>query len=206
MSFCINCGAKLVDGAKFCHNCGNQTTEVAESKSQRQQEYVGKILKCSSCGTVITESTVVCPECGIQITSREANSTVKEFKDQLMAIEFKRNKIKLPGISNKTDSQKLALIQTFPIPNAIDDIQEFMLLAIANINTKLSKHSAGSKLSNIMNSNDKNIMMQKTISDAWVAKMQQTFHKAQILFPNDPMFDEMKRIYEDTLKELKIKK
>lgn len=206
MAFCINCGAKLVDGAKFCHTCGKVTTEVVESKKQRQQEYVGKILKCSGCGTVITESTVVCPECGIQITNREANSTVKEFKEQLMAIESKRNKIKLLGISNKTDSQKLALIQTFPIPNTIDDIQEFMLLAIANINVKLSKQSAASKMANMMNSNDKELVMQKNISDAWVAKMQQAFYKAQILFPDDPMFEELKRIYEDELKALKIKK
>lgn len=28
MDFCIECGQKLVDGAKFCFNCGKQVTQV----------------------------------------------------------------------------------------------------------------------------------------------------------------------------------
>ena len=40
--------------------------------------------------------------------------------------------------ANKADIQKLSLIRNFPIPNSIGDVLEFMMLAIANIDVKLS--------------------------------------------------------------------
>ncbi|MDD6472674.1 MAG: zinc ribbon domain-containing protein [Bacteroidales bacterium] len=210
MVFCINCGEKLVDGARFCHACGTAVAGVpSENKNQRKQEYVGKILKCSNCGAVITEATVICPDCGIHITGREAVSSVQAFKEQLMSIEATREKPRFLDIyyhsANPADAQKLALIRSFPIPNTVDDIQEFILLAIANIDTRLSGNTAASKFSNFMNYGDANLTIQKTISDAWVSKMKQAYQKAEIAFPNDPVFSGIKKIYLDKLKELKIK-
>lgn len=211
MAFCINCGEKLVNGARFCHICGKAVvgTENADA-NQRKQEYVGKILKCPSCGAVITETTVICPECGIHITGRGAVSSVQAFKEQLMSIEATRKKSNFMDIytqsANPTDSQKLALIRSFPIPNTVDDIQEFMLLAMANIDVKVSKQTTSSKLVNMMNSGNINLTTQKTISDAWVAKMQQAYQKAEISFSGDPVFLEIQRMYFDKLKELKMKK
>lgn len=42
--FCMNCGAKLPDGAKFCMNCGFQITHVssmdtASFESPKNKEY-----------------------------------------------------------------------------------------------------------------------------------------------------------------------
>lgn len=206
MAFCINCGEKLVDGARFCHACG---TPVAVGSSERKQEYVGKILKCPNCGAVITETTVICPDCGMRITRREAVSSVQTFKDQLMNIEAKRTKSKFLDIytqsANPTDAQKLALIRSFPIPNTVDDIQEFILLAIANIDTRLSKNTTAGKFSSMINSGNANLTIQKTISDAWVSKMQQAYQKASMSFPNDPTFSEIQKVYFNKLKELKIK-
>ena len=48
--------------------------------------------------------------------------------------------------------------------------------------------------------------MPKVISDAWVAKMQQVYQKAEILFPDDPMFVKIKQIYTDKMVELKLLK
>lgn len=206
MAFCINCGEKLVDGARFCHACG---TPVTGSSSEQRQEFVGKILKCPNCGAVITETTVICPDCGIRITRREAVSSVQAFKEQLMSIESKRTKTKFLDLytqsANPTDAQKLALIRSFPIPNTVDDIQEFILLAIANIDTRLSKNTTAGKFSSMINSGNANLTIQKTISDAWVSKMQQAYQKALMSFPNDPTFSEIQRMYFDKLKELKIK-
>lgn len=47
--------------------------------------------------------------------------------------------------------------------------------------------------------------MQKTISDAWVAKLQQAYNKALVLFPEDPTFDSIQQVYLDKLRELRIK-
>ena len=106
MAFCCNCGTKLVEGARFCHCCGSMignrqtaskqmsSVDTASYEPQRKQEYVGKILKCSNCGAVITETTVICPECGLQITGRDAILSVREFQQQLMSIELSRKKSK----------------------------------------------------------------------------------------------------------------
>ena len=107
--------------------------------------------------------------------------------------------------ANPADTQKLSLIRSFPIPNTVADIQEFMLLAVANIDVKLSKNSAGGKMTNWMNSGNVNLTMQKTISDAWVAKMQQSYQKAEMLFANEAIFVNIQKIYFDKMKELKIK-
>lgn len=209
MAFCVNCGEKLVDGARFCHACGNPVTNVtSENTNRRQQEYVGKILKCPNCGGIITETTVICPDCGMRITGRNAVSSVQTFKEQLMGIEATRKKAKFMDVytqsANPTDTQKLSLIRSFPIPNTVDDIQEFMLLAIANIDTKLSKQTASSKFTNMMNSGNINLKMQKDISDAWVSKMQQAYQKAEISFSDDSTFTIIQRMYFDKLNELKM--
>lgn len=126
-----------------------------------------------------------------------------------MSIESKRTKTKFLDLytqsANPTDAQKLALIRSFPIPNTVDDIQEFILLAIANIDTRLSKNTTAGKFSSMINSGNANLTIQKTISDAWVSKMQQAYQKALMSFPNDPTFSEIQRMYFDKLKELKIK-
>ena len=219
--FCSNCGTKLNDGAKFCHGCGSPVNAVPVAATpeppvqqranphERQQEYVGKILKCPHCGNPVTEREVVCSACGMEITGRSAVLSVQAFKDQLMAIEMTRKKSKFIDLysqaANPADTQKLSLIRSFPIPNTIDDIQEFMLLAVANVDSKLSKNTAGGKFNSFLNSGNVNLTMQKTLSDAWVSKMQQAYQKAEIMFPNDPVFRYIQKIYFDKMKELKIK-
>lgn len=223
IKFCANCGASINEGAKFCQECGSQISEKTVEKvspiaseqpthelnTKRQQEYAGKVIKCPNCGTVISQTTAICPGCGMRITGQEVINSVKRFNEQLMQIELTRKKAKILDVytqsANPADTQKLSLIRSFPIPNTIDDIQEFMLLAVANIDTKLSKQTASSKFTNMMNSGNINLKVQKDISDAWVSKMQQLYQKAEIAFPNDPMFSIIKQIYSDKMKELKIK-
>lgn len=220
-TFCSNCGTKLNEGARFCHGCGaavgvaapqpqvqtSQSAKPETNRTERQQEFVGKVLKCPHCGGVINETTAICPECGIQITGKAAISSVQAFKEQLMAIESKRKKafggvFGIYGTADPADKQKLTLIRNFPIPNSIDDILEFMMLAIANIDVKLSKNTwanSGHSMEVLA------IEMPKIISNAWVQKMEQCYKKAEIAFPNDPAFNGIQKMYFDKMKELKIK-
>ena len=210
MAFCVNCGEKLVDGAKFCHECGTAVGVVAsENRGQRKQEYVGKILKCPSCGATITETTAICSECGMRITGRAAVDSVQSFKNQLMTIESSRQVIKRKLFDfdyspNPADSQKLSLIRNFPIQNSVDDILEFMMLAIANINVSLSKNTAANRL-NSCGGIETYQTIDRVISDAWVSKMQQAYQKAEIMFPNDPAFTNIQKVYYEKMKELRIK-
>ena len=221
-TFCSNCGTKLNEGARFCHGCGAavgavdpqpqvQTPQSAmpeKNRTERQQEYVGKILKCPNCGGVITETTAVCPECGMQITGKVALLSVQSFKEQLMTIENNRKNKTLGVFSLSADSvdmKKLTLIRNFPIPNTIDDIIEFMLLAMANIDVKLSKKTAMNKYHDSFSSVESAYTIGRTISNAWVSKMEQCYKKAEITFPNEPAFQKIKRMYLEKMKELKIR-
>ena len=225
--FCANCGTQLAPGSKFCPGCGapanGSTTQTPPPIPQmqptqsnmygnsetRQQEFAGKVLKCPNCGAVISQTTAVCPECGMRITGQAAVSSVQVFQNQLMALESKRKKSAL-GMFNvyagvdPVDKQKVALIQNFPIPNTVDDVLEFILLAVSNIDVNLSKKSWAN------NSSGMQIFameMPRVISDAWVTKMEQVYQKAEILFPDDPTFPKIKQIYTDKMIELKrIKK
>lgn len=219
--FCSNCGTKLNEGSKFCHGCGAAVGTVVPqpqvqtpppvqqepNRSERQQEYVGKVLKCPHCGGVITETTAICPSCGMQITGRAAVYSIQAFKEQLMEIESHRKKtfggmFGVYATADPADKQKLTLIRNFPIPNTIDDILEFMMLAIANIDVKLSKKSwanSGQSMEVLA------MEMPRVISNAWVAKMEQVYKKAEIVFPNEPAFAGIQKMYFDKMKELKIK-
>lgn len=175
---------------------------------ERRQEYVGKVLKCPNCGAVISERTAICPECGMEITGKVALSSVQAFKEQLMELESHRKKrfggaiLAMYGTADPVDKQIVTLIKNFPIPNSVDDYLEFMMFAIANIDVKLSKKSLMNSGQNCQLSA---VTMPKAISDAWVLKMQQIYKKAEIIFPNDPVFEGMQKIYFDKMKELKIK-
>lgn len=105
---------------------------------------------------------------------------------------------------DSADTQKLSLIRNFPIPNSVDDILEFMMLAVANIDTSLSKNTAMNRL-NSLQQVETGATIGRTISNAWVSKMQQAYQKAEITFPNDPAFAKIQKIYFEKMKELKIK-
>jgi predicted RNA-binding Zn-ribbon protein involved in translation (DUF1610 family) len=186
-----------------------QIPTPTSNNTTRQQEYAGVILKCPNCGSTITKTTAICPDCGYHITGQTAVSSVRIFNEQLMAIEGTRKK---PGLGSAflatvdaADQKKLSLIRSFPIPISIDDIVEFMVLAIANIDVGLSKKTIMNRYQSGMKSGESNISIPRTISDAWVAKMQQAYQKAQMSFPNDPAFSKIKQIYFDKMNELKIK-
>lgn len=174
----------------------NASATFQENSTERSQEYAGSVQKCPNCGCTISDTVAICPDCGMHISGRAANYTIQDFKNQLMAIESSRkNGLFTKSSSAKADIQKLSLIKSFPIPNSISDILEFMLLAIANIDVNLSKKT-------FFNNNSG---METNISNAWVAKMEQCYNKAKIVFPTEPEFESIQKMYFDKMKELKIK-
>ena len=110
------------------------------------------------------------------------------------------------GLSaDPVDSQKLTLIQSFPIPNTIDDILEFMYLAVTNIDVALSKNTLSNRQQRKLgNSINPTISVPRSISDAWVSKMQQAYQKAKMSFPDNPAFESIKQMYESKMRELKL--
>lgn len=202
MVYCVECGKGLPEGAKFCLYCGKQVENLGKREKRREQEYVGKIYKCPNCGTIINSDEELCSGCGWKIT-RKASFFVQKFSEEISEIEKNRGKenamIKFFGVESKTDSLLLNKIRNFVIPNDIDEIAEFMLLAEANIDVNLSRNNWVNKANGDGNS------IARSISNAWVAKMQQAYHLAELNFSMDEKFCKISDMYMNKMKELKIK-
>lgn len=231
--FCVNCGTKLTMGIKFCPECGckvenNDTATTATlnvsntkvetenvppivpkptqekpiepkvdtSSTQRQQEYIGKVYKCPHCGNVVNQSDAVCNSCGNHLSGKQSVVSAMDFQQKMMEIEMSRKKTGFWDKDNETDKRVLALVKSYPIPNSIEDIVEFMHIAIGNIDVGASKKSFVNWLDSDVPTNQ--------LSNAWVAKMQQIYKKAELYFPNEPEFAHIKEVYQDMMKKLKL--
>ena len=161
MGFCTKCGAKLNDGAKFCFECGSST-----DFNQRKSVYDGELHKCPNCGEVLKSFTAKCPSCGYELRGTKISSTVNAFTAQLIQAE--------------STQKKITIIRNFPIPNTIEDMLEFMILASSNI---------GEETKN-------------PISEAWEAKIEQTYQKACLIFKNSPEFLKIQEIYDISTKKI----
>lgn len=201
MAFCINCGQELAEGAKFCANCG-KAVNGENSTSQRESVYEGKLHKCPNCGELINSFTLVCPACGHEFRDAKAKSSVHELAAKLEEIEahrapkkprtFKEEFFGTYGSFSTEDEQKINLIRNFAIPNTKEDILEFMILASSNIDMKLYGTET--------NADDTGA--QRAVSDAWMAKFEQAYQKAQFSFPESPIFTKIQKIYYEKTKEV----
>lgn len=190
------------------HETNGFERDFTRNPEKRRQEYAGYILKCPNCGAKVSQTTAICPECGHHITGQAAVFSVQEFSRELMALEKNR---KAPGIgqllgfaADPVDLQKLTLIRSFPIPNTIADIQEFMLLAIANIDDSLSRNTEKKRMQSDLKAAETIFTIPRTISDAWVAKMEQAYQKAAFSFHDDPAYCIIERLYFEKMKDLDI--
>ena len=100
-------------------------------------------------------------------------------------------------------SKKATLIKNFPIPNTIEEILEFVILAAGNIDVGLSKVSLGNKLGRAGNDLKAN---ERAVSDAWVGKLQQAYQKAELMFSDMPVFKKVQEVYMSKMQELNMLK
>lgn len=175
MAYCMNCGQQLPDGAKFCANCGKVVgASQNETTEQRKTVYEGEIHKCPNCGEILSSLAIICPSCGYEIRGSKASNSVKEFAMQLANAE--------------NDKQKITLIQSYPIPNNKEDILEFLILAATCF-------EPGENLTDDS--------VKKDVSDAWYAKVEQSYQKAKMLFANDADFIKIQNVYDQTCNRIK---
>jgi len=168
MVFCTNCGAQIGDNTKFCHECGTPNANASTVSAQRQQEFAGKIIKCPNCGESLNSFVTVCPSCNYELRGSKAADTLKAFESQY-------SKLIKP-------QEKIDLIKTFAIPNTKEDVLEFMILASANIDPDAFEV-------------DKYNNIDARVSNAWIAKMEQAYQKAQLLFEETPEFLKIQKLY-----------
>ena len=146
--FCSYCGTKLDEGARFCKNCGEAIgqaqqpagttvsheapkTETKQPKAEpvkedprtkRKTVYDGEIHKCPNCGELLKSFTTVCPTCAYEVRGVTTNSPVEALAK------------KVEQAASLDD--KMELITNFYIPNTKEDIYDFFILAVSNVEDK----------------------------------------------------------------------
>lgn len=77
--FCINCGTKLPDNAKFCSNCGTPVGAQTQNLSNTSVMHTASALvpaKCTNCGGNLTvdpnQRQAVCPYCNTSFLVQQA--------------------------------------------------------------------------------------------------------------------------------------
>lgn len=175
--------------------------------TQRQQEYAGKLIKCPNCGEVLDSFITNCPSCGYELRGLDGTYSVKTLEYKIEQLESQRTRQKEPSIVKKmfgnnklekVDSQIVSLIKNYIIPNTKEDILEFLFLASSNIDFKVY----GFNKQQYQTNNP----AQLEISDAWIAKFEQAYQKAKILFGESEEFKNIDDLYNKTMKKLKFSK
>lgn len=185
--YCTNCGEKLAVGSKFCNNCGTPTgssqvqenngvqpppiepqeeePEKDEQITERQTVYEGKLYKCPNCGEVLKSFVTNCPTCGHEIRGVKTSSPVETLA---------RKVEQAPSLD-----ERIELIANFYIPNTKEDIYDFFILAVSNLEDKWYD-----------------------TDDAWRAKLEQAYHKARLSFGKTEEFEYLEKLYLKTRKEV----
>lgn len=156
---------------------------------------------CTNCGAKIADGAKFCPNCGGTVNNRTGNKRKTVYDgnihkcpncgERLSAFVSVcptcgyeiRGKSAADSVQTfyrdlnraQTTEQKDCMIRNFPVPNTKEDIIEFMILASSNI---LGED-------------------ERDIYEAWLAKFEQTYQKALILFSGDPDFSRIQQIYEN---------
>lgn len=115
--------------------------------TQLENEKLGNVVKCPSCGAPVVGGSAVCPECGYTFSNVKSNSSVEKLAMKLE--EFNRRQEDKPEKNSvigqfvtgsvqrnliATSKRKMDIISSFPIPNTRADLLEFLTMAQAKAN------------------------------------------------------------------------
>ena len=206
MAFCSECGSELELNAKFCKVCGKKVGEESTSNNTNNVSSGNvKMVNCPRCGNPIDSFVAVCPYCGCEIRNATANSAVKEFERELEQIEETKKPssmigeaalamLGVAGGTNITDQKIANLIANYPVPNNKEDIMEFLIMAVSNID-----EAAYDKTFSGYGANSTG---KQAITAAWISKYNQMYQKARLMFPEEKQLDEINKMYEAKQKKI----
>lgn len=151
---------------------------------ERKVEFAGNgiIKKCPNCGAQLDVFQARCPACGFAISGVDKDNTVQKFADMY--------------INERDNARKLEMINTFPIPNTIEDTIEFAILASQQIKSYAIRKKKLIHLTSDMGtfslkdawdmSTKGNIKVKEDdLNIAWKNKLDQVCQRAKIAYPQD---------------------
>lgn len=187
MSFCSNCGSKLIEDAAFCHRCGTAASLATRSFPAREMEFAGKIVKCPQCGDPIEPFETVCDACGFVFRDSPHSKSMQQFADALSKLGESTGSTDNPTLFKE---KLIALIRGFAIPNNKQDIVEFFILAQTNI------------VSNSPCWSQSDSSVKREVAEAWLAKLNQAYSKAMISFTDQDERSYIESAYASTIETI----
>ncbi len=156
---------------------------------KREQSYEGELKKCPNCGANVKSFQAFCGDCGHEFRSNSGSKAIKEFSEGLEILYKTRD-----------DKKIINYIQSFIIPNSKEDLLEFLILAMANIDTDILY---GKSLMSFRSAETK---IEKNIAKAWLSKYEQSYSKAEIILKNTEYFSQIELFNSQLKKKIKISK
>ena len=180
---------------------------------ERKVEFAGNgtVKKCPNCGQTLDVFQARCPACGFAIGGEErgGSTALKNFLDVYT--------------NEKDNVRKLEMIDTFPIPNTIEDTVEFALLAAQQVKSYLiRKEETGREggdfkgfkdtFAEVVNGATSSKMITNTdFRIAWQNKLDQICYRAKSAYPQekeklaqlDMILDDVKNVDKETKKKIK---
>ena len=146
MTFCPNCGVKLIEGTRFCSSCGTQVNigPVPQSTRSSREE---ALIKCPSCGAPVDSFQTKCSSCGHEMRTAKMSGNIKDFADRIsefdsqIAVEKNELADNPPNIAKKVGWVILNII-TWGIPFVLRSIKRFLFPPVMPLlPTELKKKS-----------------------------------------------------------------
>lgn len=150
------------------NNIKDNNEDSSKTKMKDKKFYDGEVHKCPNCGEILDSFQIKCKSCGYELRGTSSNLSIYELNEKLS--------------KTANTATKISLITNFYIPNTKEDIYEFFILAISNIN------------------ND------ESCAEAWEAKLEQAYHKANLLLANTPEFEYLDSLYKKTMEQKRKRK
>lgn len=135
----------------------------------------GDVKKCPRCGEPVEPMAVKCSACGYEFRGVEALKSSQQLADKLDEIAKSYRDKKGNSFQQHDDQiysmrEQARVIKSFPVPTTKEDLLDFAITMQSKWNSStLSDRLAG-------------------LESAYKAKYDECVNKAQVLFPNDPMF------------------
>ena len=134
-----------------------------------QSNKMGNVMKCPSCGAPYEPGAGKCSNCGHVFQNIDAvKSSVKLAEGIQKMMGMARKKAFTDQVSEADISKIGNYISTFPLPNAKDDLLDFIL----NLDTKRK-------------ANDYDYLV-----EAYDTKYREAVNKAKVIFPGDPQLEQ----------------